>query len=147
MVDTNGEQWSVDSFRVVILVINTLLLMDIIRVMLFKMKQKGPTKQTKLVETPVIGIVNVTFTKIHFRVAFRATLFLIPLFGLHIFITAKKIVINDTCLAEDVYDYFRYTMEASQGICVALFFCYANSEVIHMIKHDQYNISTVQNLF
>lgn len=109
MVDTNGEQWSVDSFRVVILVINTLLLMDIIRVMLFKMKQKGPTKQTK--------------------VAFRATLFLIPLFGLHIFITAKKIVINDTCLAEDVYDYFRYTMEASQGICVALFFCYANSEV------------------
>lgn len=58
MVDTNGEQWSVDSFRVVILVINTLLLMDIIRVMLFKMKQKGPTKQTKLVETPVIANVN-----------------------------------------------------------------------------------------
>lgn len=58
MVDTNGEQWSVDSFRVVILVINTLLLMDIIRVMLFKMKQRGPTKQTKLVETHISG--NVT---------------------------------------------------------------------------------------
>lgn len=52
-----------------------------------------------------------------------------PLFGLHILITAKKIVIDNSCLAEDVYDYFRYTMEAIQGIYVALFFCYANGEV------------------
>ncbi|KAH1022500.1 hypothetical protein HUJ04_011893 [Dendroctonus ponderosae] len=109
MVDTNGEQWSVDSFRMVILFINTVLLLDIVRVMISKMKQGGTTRQTKA--------------------AFRATLFLIPLFGLHIFITAKKIVINDTCWAEDIYDYFRYTMEASQGIFVAILFCYANAEV------------------
>ncbi|XP_050302199.1 corticotropin-releasing factor receptor 2-like isoform X2 [Anthonomus grandis grandis] len=115
MVDTNGEQWSVDSFRVAILSINTVLLLDIIRIMISKMKQGGPTRQTKA--------------------AFRATLFLIPLFGLHIFITAKKVVVNDSCLAEDVYDYFRYTMEASQGIFVALLFCYANSEVHTELKN------------
>lgn len=114
-VDSNGEQWAVDSFRVVILLINTVLLLDIIRVMVSKMRQGGTTRQTKA--------------------AFRATLFLIPLFGLHIFITAKKIVINDTCLAEDIYDYFRYTMEASQGIFVALLFCYANTEVHNELKN------------
>ncbi|KAL1491579.1 hypothetical protein ABEB36_012154 [Hypothenemus hampei] len=117
MVDTNGEQWSVDSFRMAILTINTILLLDIIRVMISKMKQGGTTRQTKA--------------------AFRATLFLIPLFGLHIFITAKKIVINDSCLAEDIYDYFRYTMEASQGIFVAFLFCYGNSEV-HNELHNVY---------
>lgn len=115
VVDTNGEQWALDSFRVVILIINTILLLDIIRIMLSKMKQGGTTRQTKA--------------------AFRATLFLIPLFGLHIFITAKKIVYNDTCLAEDIYDYFRYTMEASQGIFVALLFCYANTEVHNELKN------------
>ncbi|CAG9769263.1 unnamed protein product [Ceutorhynchus assimilis] len=114
-VDSHGEQWAVDSFRVIILLINTFLLLDIIRVMISKMKQGGTTRQTKA--------------------AFRATLFLIPLFGLHIFITAKKVVINDTCVAEDIYDYFRYTMEASQGVFVALLFCYANTEVHNELKN------------
>ncbi|XP_030754630.1 calcitonin gene-related peptide type 1 receptor-like [Sitophilus oryzae] len=114
-VDKNGAQWSVDSFRIAILSINTVLLLDIIRVMISKMKQGSTTRQTKA--------------------AFRATLFLIPLFGLHIFITAKKIVINDTCVAEDVYDYFRYTMEAMQGIFVAVLFCYANREVQNELRN------------
>ncbi|XP_076250715.1 corticotropin-releasing factor receptor 2-like isoform X1 [Rhynchophorus ferrugineus] len=114
-VDRNGAQWSVDSFRIVILLINTFLLLDIIKVMVSKMKQGGTTRQTKA--------------------AFRATIFLIPLFGLHVFITAKKIVVNDTCTAEDVYDYFRYTMEALQGIFVAILFCYANSEVQNELRN------------
>ncbi|XP_060524517.1 corticotropin-releasing factor receptor 2-like isoform X2 [Cylas formicarius] len=115
MVDRHNEQWAVDGLRIVILLINSGLLLDIIRVMISKMKQGGPTRQTKA--------------------AFRATLFLIPLFGLHIFITAKKVVVDESCLAEDVYDYFRYSMEALQGIFVAVLFCYANREVHGEIRN------------
>lgn len=46
MVDLNGLQWIVDSFRIVILVINIVLLLDIVRVMLLKLKRKSTTKQT-----------------------------------------------------------------------------------------------------
>ncbi|XP_066156285.1 corticotropin-releasing factor receptor 2-like [Euwallacea fornicatus] len=115
VVDTNGEQWSVDSFRLLILIINAVLLLDIIRIMLSKMKQGNTTTQT--------------------MAAFRATLFLIPLFGLQFLITAKKTVINDTCFAEDIYEYFRYTMEAAQGMFVAILFCYANTEVHNELKN------------
>ncbi|KAG5869273.1 hypothetical protein JTB14_000319 [Gonioctena quinquepunctata] len=109
MVDADGLQWILDGFRIAILLINSILLMDIIRVMLLKLKQGGTTRQTKA--------------------AFRAAVFLIPLFGLHILVTAKKLVYDDSCAAEDIYDFTRYSMEPLQGILVAILFCYANTEV------------------
>nr|XP_023012794.1 corticotropin-releasing factor receptor 2-like [Leptinotarsa decemlineata] len=115
MVDIHNLQWIVDGYRIVILVINTIFLMDIIRVMLLKMKHGGTTRQT--------------------MAAFRATLFLIPLFGLHILITAKKLVYDDSCAAEDLYDYARYSMESLQGILVAILFCYANKEVKNELRN------------
>ncbi|XP_018563449.1 calcitonin gene-related peptide type 1 receptor-like isoform X2 [Anoplophora glabripennis] len=115
MVDTNGYQWINDGFRIAVLAVNTFLLLDIIRIMLLKMKHGNTTRQTKA--------------------AFRATLFLIPLFGIHILFTAKKIVYDDSCLAEDVYEFARYTMEALQGVFVAILFCYANAEVHNEIRN------------
>lgn len=41
-------------------------------------------------------------------------------------------VYDDSCTAEDIYEYARYTMEGLQGIFVAFLFCYANSEVSGM---------------
>ncbi|CAH1108055.1 unnamed protein product [Psylliodes chrysocephalus] len=70
MVNMDGLQWTLDGFRIAVLMVNTILLADIIRVMILKLKHGSTTKQT--------------------MAAFRATIFLIPLFGLHIMITAKK---------------------------------------------------------
>ncbi|XP_057667618.1 corticotropin-releasing factor receptor 1-like [Diorhabda carinulata] len=116
MADLQGIQWTVDGFRIAILIINTLMLADIIRVMVMKLKHGSTTKQTKA--------------------AFRATVFLIPLFGLHIIVTAKKIVYDDSCTAEDIYDYARYAMEGLQGIIVSIIFCYANNEVRGEVKNS-----------
>ncbi|KAJ8983284.1 hypothetical protein NQ317_010534 [Molorchus minor] len=125
MVDTDGFQWINDGFRITILTINTLLLLDIIRVMLMKMKHGSTTRQTKA--------------------AFRATLFLIPLFGIHIIVTAKKIVFDDSCLAEDFYEFTRYSMEALQGIFVATLFCYANSEVHNEVSNGYRKLAIYLN--
>ncbi|XP_028131377.1 calcitonin gene-related peptide type 1 receptor isoform X2 [Diabrotica virgifera virgifera] len=115
MVDLDGLQWTVDGFRIAVLVINGIMLADIIRVMILKLRHGSTTKQT--------------------MAAFRATIFLIPLFGLHIIVTAKKIVYDNSCTAEDIYDFFRYAMEGLQGIIVSILFCYANNEVRGEMKN------------
>ncbi|CAG9864126.1 unnamed protein product [Phyllotreta striolata] len=115
MVDVDGLQWTLDGYRIAVLIINTFLLMDIMRVMLCKLKHGSLTKQTIS--------------------AFKATIILIPLFGLHIIVTAKKIVYDDSCKAEDLYNKARYSMEAMQGIIVSIIFCYANQEVRNELKN------------
>ncbi|CAH0547981.1 unnamed protein product [Brassicogethes aeneus] len=114
LTDSNNEQWIVDGFRVGVMTINAIILLDILRTIFTKMKQGGASRQAKA--------------------ALRATFILIFLFGLHFAITAKKVVFDDSCLAEDVYEYFRYGMEALQGIMVAILFCYANVEVHRELK-------------
>ncbi|XP_028131373.1 calcitonin gene-related peptide type 1 receptor isoform X1 [Diabrotica virgifera virgifera] len=114
-LSSNNLQWIMDGYRIAILFINTVLLGDIIRVMVLKIKHGTTTEQT--------------------MAAFRATIFLIPLFGLHIILTANKIVYDKSCTAEDVYEYVRYTMEGLQGIVVSIIFCYANKEVQGEIKN------------
>ncbi|XP_019875501.2 calcitonin receptor-like [Aethina tumida] len=109
MVDSNNEQWTGDGFRILVLIINILILVDIIRIIFTRMRHGGTSRQTKA--------------------ALKSTLFLIPLFGLQFLVTAKKMVLNDTCVAEDAYEYTKYSMEAFQGIMVAILFCYASSEV------------------
>ncbi|XP_063909307.1 calcitonin gene-related peptide type 1 receptor-like [Zophobas morio] len=110
MVDDTNDQWIIDGFRIAILVINFLLLLDIIRVMVMKLKRGSVSQQVKS--------------------TFRATLFLIPLFGIHIvIITNRNIVPSNTCEAQDIYYYISYLVEGLQGIMVALLFCYINSEV------------------
>lgn len=47
MVEKYGYQWIVDGFRIAVLVINTLLLLDIIRVLLMKLKQHTTTSHAK----------------------------------------------------------------------------------------------------
>ncbi|XP_064212169.1 calcitonin gene-related peptide type 1 receptor [Tribolium castaneum] len=117
MVDDNSnDQWIPDGFRIAILAINFLLLFDIIRVMALKLKRGNTSQQTKA--------------------TLRATLFLIPLFGVHIiFITNRNIVPSHTCQAEDIYYYLSYVMEGLQGVMVAILFCYINAEVRGELKN------------
>lgn len=47
MVDDTNDQWIIDGFRIAILVINFLLLLDIIRVMVMKLKRGSVSQQVK----------------------------------------------------------------------------------------------------
>ncbi|RZC36468.1 corticotropin-releasing factor receptor 2, partial [Asbolus verrucosus] len=116
MVDNTKDQWIPDGFRIAILAVNFIFLLDIIRVMTLKLKHSNTSQQAKA--------------------TLRATLFLIPLFGVHIvIITNRNIVSSNTCQAEDIYYYISYLMEGIQGPMVALLFCYMSSEVIGEIKN------------
>ncbi|KAJ8939580.1 hypothetical protein NQ314_011077 [Rhamnusium bicolor] len=145
MVDSDGFQWINDGFRIAILAINTFLLLDILRVMIMKLRQGSTSRQTKYIYLYQIGNKFTSRQKKRMQAAFRATVLLIPLFGLHIIITANKIVYDDSCQAEDIYDFARYTMEALQGIFVAVLFCYANTEVQNEIKNGYRKLAIYLN--
>jgi hypothetical protein len=64
------------------------------------------------------------------RATLKATLFLMPLFGVQIvIITNRNIVTSKDCQAEDIYYYISYLVEGLQGVMVAILFCYINQEV------------------
>jgi hypothetical protein len=116
MVDDTQDYWISDGFRFAILGFNLLLLFDIIRVMVLKLKRDGISQQTK---TTV-----------------RVTAFLIPLFGFHILVISNRSIVPDnSCAAQDIYTYISYVIEVLQGVMVAILFCYMNSEVHREMKN------------
>ena len=58
----------------------------------------------------------------------RATILLIPLFGVQFLVTLARPK-TDNCDWEQVYYYVFYAMDGLQGTLVALLFCYFNKEV------------------
>ncbi|XP_035206358.1 calcitonin gene-related peptide type 1 receptor-like isoform X2 [Stegodyphus dumicola] len=68
-----------------------------------------------------------------YRKAVRATLVLVPLFGLH-FCLAIYRPESDKCGFKEAYAYFNYAMDGLQGFMVAVIFCYLNGEVIYLMK-------------
>jgi hypothetical protein len=116
MVDDSQDQWIPDGFRIAILAINFIFLIDIIRVMALKLKRGKTSQQT--------------------RATLKATLFLMPLFGVQIvIITNRNIVTSKDCQAEDIYYYISYLVEGLQGVMVAILFCYINQEIRKELKN------------
>jgi hypothetical protein len=116
MVDDSQDQWIPDGFRIAILAINFIFLIDIIRVMALKLKRGKTSQQT--------------------RATLKATLFLMPLFGVQIvIITNRNIVTSKDCQAEDIYYYVSYLVEGLQGVMVAILFCYINQEIRKELKN------------
>jgi hypothetical protein len=58
----------------------------------------------------------------------RATILLIPLFGVQFLVTLVRPQTDD-CVLEQVYYYIFYAMDGLQGALVALLYCYFNKEV------------------
>ncbi|XP_068631143.1 uncharacterized protein [Battus philenor] len=105
-------QWILDAPRVAILLINSILFIDILRVLLTKLRNSENANQLSTA---------------------KATLFLMPLFGTQFLLTAFRP--NTTnCTWEQVYYYFSYTLEGLQGFLVALLYCYVNKEVHGLVK-------------
>nr|CAD7449714.1 unnamed protein product [Timema bartmani] len=120
--DDAGYQWINDGTRITLLAINTLLMADIIRVLLTKLKAVKSWHSDKI------------------RRTVRSTLFLLPLFGVTVLFAAVR---PDTtsCAWEQAYYIISYTMDGMQGPLVAILYCYFNREVRMMLKKTYSNMS------
>lgn len=105
-------QWILDVPRIAILLVNTGLFIDVLRVLLTKIRNSENANQLSTA---------------------KATLFLMPLFGTQFLLTAFR-PSTDNCTEEQIYYYASYTIEGLQGLVVALLFCYVNKEVHALIK-------------
>ncbi|XP_077293721.1 calcitonin gene-related peptide type 1 receptor-like [Arctopsyche grandis] len=110
--DTQGIQWILDVPRICILLANTVLLVDILRVIMTKLNKQENANQLSTA---------------------RATLFLMPLFGVQFLLTAWRPQ-TGSCPWEQTYYVFTYVMDSLQGIMVSVLYCYWNTEVHNLIK-------------
>ncbi|XP_063241422.1 calcitonin gene-related peptide type 1 receptor-like [Bacillus rossius redtenbacheri] len=110
--------WINNGTRVALLAINFILMLDIIRVLLTKLRGVNSWHSDKIKRTA------------------RSTLFLLPLFGVNTLVVADKPSVIPSCDWESVFDMVGHTMEGLQGPCVALLYCYMNKEsVFDMVGH------------
>ncbi|XP_028166248.1 uncharacterized protein LOC114357030 [Ostrinia furnacalis] len=108
----DNVQWILDAPRILILVINTGLFIDVLRVLLTKLRNAENANQLSTT---------------------KATLFLMPIFGTQFLLTAFRP--NTTnCTGEQIYYYVAYTVEGLQGFIVAMLYCYVNKEVRMLLK-------------
>lgn len=68
------------------------------------------------------------------RKAVKATLVLVPLFGLHFGITMYRPQ-SGTCQWQELYVYLDILLDGLQGAVVALIFCYINGEVLFCFEN------------
>jgi len=107
--DTN-YMYIIDGPRIFTLAVNFLLMADIVRVLCTKLRSVNTVKSNQT------------------RRMIRATILLIPLFGVQFLVTLVRPQTDD-CDMEQVYYYVFYTMDGLQGALVALLYCYLNKEV------------------
>ncbi|CAH0402049.1 unnamed protein product [Chilo suppressalis] len=90
----------------------------------------------------LVNVVRVLVTKLHpapnqhttvaMKKAVRATLILIPLFGLHFVLI--PLVPQPNTPGERVYQVVSALLTSLQGLCVAVLFCFTNHDVILVLK-------------
>ncbi|XP_072028988.1 calcitonin gene-related peptide type 1 receptor-like isoform X2 [Amphiura filiformis] len=114
-------EWWVAAFIIFVLGVNLILLLNIVRVLL-----------TKLRTTPNAGAS--TYTR-----AVRATLILLPLLGLHYLIMPVRP--PEGTLAERFFSYLIAVLLSFQGFFVACIFCFFNGEVMEKIHRSFQKIS------
>lgn len=110
-------EWIVNGPNLASLILNLIFLCNIIRVLLTKLGATNSNEPNQ------------------YRKAVRATLLLVPLFGLHFIFTIVKPQ-SGPCKWLEVYHYFNYLLDGLQGLVVALTFCYFNREVIELVKRS-----------
>ncbi|KAF4520311.1 hypothetical protein B566_EDAN004371 [Ephemera danica] len=118
-VDWNelGTHWINDSLRIALLLINLVLLLDIIRVLLTRLRGVKSAHSTRIRRTA------------------KATLWLTPVFGVQFLVTAVQPTTTD-CASEQAYYITTYLIESIQGPLVALLYCYTNKEVRMLLRYS-----------
>lgn len=79
-----------------------------------------------------------------YRTAVKATLVLVPLFGLHFGITIYRPQSN-TCQWQELYVYLDILLDGLQGAAVAFIFCYINGEVHTLLRRSYENFIQLRN--
>ena len=82
----------------------------------------------------------------HYRKAVTATVFLLPLFGLHWLLTLYRPQTGH-CLWISFYKYLNVSLDGLQGLMVAIAFCYRNGEVRNLFPNlPDFPYSTIYQL-
>ncbi|XP_071541084.1 corticotropin-releasing factor receptor 2-like [Panulirus ornatus] len=104
--------------KLIILIVNTLLLANMTRVLLTKLRG--------------VNTDNSTAT----RRAVKATVFLLPLFGVHFFSTFFIPPESTSCSSMQVYIFFATCVDGLQGLYVASVYCFLNKEVKRAVRRS-----------
>ncbi|XP_068214714.1 corticotropin-releasing factor receptor 1-like [Palaemon carinicauda] len=108
--------------KLVILVINTILLANMTRVLLTQMKSV----------TDDGAVAN--------KRAVKATMFLLPMFGLQFFITFVVPPYTTPCIGMHVYSFVATAVDGLQGLYVAIVYCYLNQEVKNQVGRTLHHV-------
>nr|CAD7403121.1 unnamed protein product [Timema cristinae] len=102
------------------LLVNTIFLVNIIRILMSKLRASHSQESSQ------------------YRKAVRATLVLVPLFGLHFVVTIYRPA-NGICRWEEYYVYLDCLLDGLQGAFVAIIFCYWNGEIRSLLRRSYQN--------
>ncbi|XP_042895895.1 calcitonin receptor isoform X1 [Parasteatoda tepidariorum] len=117
IVPTDQYEWILLTPKLIALVVNFGFLVHIVQIIITKLRSSK-------VDEPA-----------QFRRAVKATMVLIPLFGLH-FLFLSYHPIKGDCHILLIYSIALYSLDGLQGGIVSLLFCYLNNEVIYLIKRS-----------
>ncbi|XP_076349338.1 calcitonin gene-related peptide type 1 receptor-like isoform X1 [Tachypleus tridentatus] len=120
-------EWIMNTPNLFSLLLNLAFLCNIIRVLVTKLRAAHTNEPSQ------------------FRKAVRATLVLVPLFGLHFTLVIYR-PDSGSCGWIEAYFYFSYAMDGLQGCLVALIFCYLNGEVQCLLKRSYHRFKLKRSL-
>ncbi|XP_054712761.1 calcitonin gene-related peptide type 1 receptor-like [Uloborus diversus] len=117
-------EWIMNAPNMLSLLINLFFLCNIIRVLVTKLRATHSNEPSQ------------------YRKAVRATLVLVPLFGLHFGLIIYRPQ-SGKCGFLEAYTYFSHALDGLQGFFVSLIFCYMNGEVLYLTKrtYQRYRLS------
>ncbi|XP_022237603.1 calcitonin gene-related peptide type 1 receptor-like isoform X2 [Limulus polyphemus] len=120
-------EWIMNTPNLLSLLLNLAFLCNIIRVLVTKLRAAHTNEPSQ------------------FRKAVRATLVLVPLFGLHFTLVIYR-PDSGSCGWIEAYFYLSYAMDGLQGCLVALIFCYLNGEVQCLLKRSYHRFKLKRSL-
>ena len=119
-IEESKYTWILQGPVVISMVLNFFFLVNIVRVLVTKLRETSSISHSSAVDTHQI------------RKAVRATLILIPLLGLQYVLTPFRPPPGSP--GENVYEVLAAIFTSFQGLAVALLFCFFNGEVINVLK-------------
>ncbi|XP_023223383.1 calcitonin gene-related peptide type 1 receptor-like [Centruroides sculpturatus] len=116
-------EWIMNIPNLLSLQLNLAFLCNIIRVLVTKLRATHANEPSQ------------------YRKAVRATLILVPLFGVHFILVIYRPQ-SGKCEILEAYTYISHAMDGLQGLLVAVIFCYINGEVVYLLKrsYQRYNL-------
>ncbi|KAG0718457.1 Corticotropin-releasing factor receptor 2 [Chionoecetes opilio] len=108
--------------KLLILIVNTVLLANMTRVLMTKLRGVNTDHATAT------------------RIAVKATFFLLPMFGLQFFLTLYLPPASTSCSSVQVYFAVATGLDGLQGLYVSIVYCYINKEVRLQVRRSLYRM-------